>query len=62
VDVRNLRLRRGPPNFGRLTFGAGRFQAAVIEAAIGENLIMAPAELAVFRRESELIDIEVIAR
>jgi phage-related baseplate assembly protein len=62
VDVQNLRLRRCPAGFGRISFGAVPFQSAVIEAAPGENLAMAAIEIAVFRIDSELIDIEVVER
>jgi phage-related baseplate assembly protein len=59
VDVQNLHLRRCPPAFGRITFGAVPFQDEVIEAGAGENLVMGPAEIAVFRLDSALLDLEV---
>jgi hypothetical protein len=62
VDVQNLRLRRCPAAFGRITFGAVPFQTKVYEGTVGENLVMGPSEVAVFRLDSDLIDVEVIAR
>ena len=62
VDVQNLRLRRCPPGFGRISFGAVPFQSAVIEAGAGENLALAATEIAVFRLDGELIDIAVVER
>src|SRR6266536_2386655 len=60
VDVQNLHLRRCPAAFGRVTFGATPFQATVFEAAVGENLTMGPTEIAFFRLDSGLIEIEVV--
>ena len=62
VDVQGMRLRRCPPAFGRITFGAVPYQADVVEVAPGENLAIGPAEVAVFRLDSELIDVQVVAR
>jgi hypothetical protein len=62
VDVQNLRLRRCPAAFGRITFGAIPFQTEVIEAPIGENLGMGAREIALFRLDSQLINIEVVPR
>jgi Baseplate J-like protein len=62
VDVQNLRLRRCPPTLGRIAFGAVRFQSEVVEAGAGENLVMGPTEIAVFRVDSALLDLEVTAR
>jgi uncharacterized phage protein gp47/JayE len=62
VDVQNLRLRRCPPAFGRIAFGAVRFQSEVVEAGAGENLVMGPTEIAVFRADSALLDLQVTAR
>jgi hypothetical protein len=62
VDVQDMHLRRCPPAFGRITFGPVRFQSVVIEEPGGENLSMAPTEIAVFRLDSDLIDIEVTER
>lgn len=62
VDVQNMHLRRCPPAFGRITFGGVPFQLAVLEAAVGENLVMGPMEIALFGIDSTFSDIEVIAR
>jgi hypothetical protein len=62
VDVQNLRLRRCPASFGVITFGAVPFQLGVIEAPPGENLALEATEIAVFRLDSELIEIEVVGR
>lgn len=61
IDVQQLHLRRCPPQFGRV--GLGRylsFQNDVIEMAIGENIDLQPVEIAVFKIDSRLIEIEVI--
>ncbi|MCB0108295.1 MAG: baseplate J/gp47 family protein [Caldilineaceae bacterium] len=60
VDVQQLHLRRCPPDFGRITFGAVPFQTLIIEAAIGDNLAMGATELAVFSPDSDLIDFAVV--
>ena len=60
VDVQQLHLRRCPPAFGRITFGAVPHQSGIIEVAVGENLVMGATELAVFRSDSDLIDFEVV--
>jgi hypothetical protein len=57
-----MHLRRSPPAFGRITFGAVPFQSTTLEAAVGENLLMGPREIAIFRLDSGLIDIEVVRR
>jgi hypothetical protein len=62
VDVQGLHLRRCPPAFGRITFGPIAFQAEVIEAGAGENLVMGATEIAVFRLDSALLDLQVVAR
>ncbi|MFE5923668.1 baseplate J/gp47 family protein [Streptomyces sp. NPDC056468] len=62
LDVQDLRLRRNPPAFGRLTLGAVPFQSEVVEAGVGENLALGPTEIAVFRVDGELLDMEVTAR
>jgi hypothetical protein len=51
LDVQDLRLRRTPAD------GAG-----VVEAAPGENLVLAPAEVAVFAVDGELSDLQVVGR
>jgi Baseplate J-like protein len=62
IDVQNLRLRRCPPGFGRISFGAVPFQSAVIEAGPGENLTLGATEIAVFRIDGELSDIAIVER
>jgi uncharacterized phage protein gp47/JayE len=62
LDVQNLHLRRCPPVFRRISFGNVPFQTAVIEAAVGENLVMGQTEIAIFRVDSDLTTIEVISR
>ena len=62
VDVQDVHLRRCPAAFGRISFGGVPFQAQVIEAPVGENLRMSRTEIAVFRLDSELIQIEVEPR
>jgi uncharacterized phage protein gp47/JayE len=60
VDIQQLHLRRNPPRLGTISFGSSeRFQAEVVEAAIGENIELLPDEIAVFRVDSPLIDLEV---
>ncbi|MGI5328753.1 baseplate J/gp47 family protein [Actinomadura nitritigenes] len=61
VDVRGLHLRRLPPAFGRITFGAVPQQSAVAEAAVGENLHMGRNELAVFASGGDALDITLVA-
>jgi uncharacterized phage protein gp47/JayE len=63
IDVQQLHLRRCPPLFGGITFGRrGRFQGEVIEVAVGENLPLQPDEIAVFKVDAELIDLQVSDR
>jgi uncharacterized phage protein gp47/JayE len=62
VDVQRLHLRRHPAAFGRITFGEVVFQTTVVDAAVGQNLVMGPTELPVFRDDSELHDLELVAR
>ena len=62
VDVQNLRLRRCPAAFGRITFGSVPFQSTVVEMGPGENLALNASEVAVFRIDSDLIDLEVVPR
>ncbi|MFE5587284.1 baseplate J/gp47 family protein [Kitasatospora sp. NPDC056531] len=62
VDVQQLHLRRLPPAFGRITFGAVPQQSGVVEAAVGENLVLGPTEVAVFRPDSLLVDVAMVVR
>jgi len=63
IDVQQLHLRRCPPLLATITFGKSqRFQDQVIEAAVGENLLLLPDEIAVFEIDSRLIDLQVSDR
>jgi uncharacterized phage protein gp47/JayE len=63
VDVQNLHLRRYPPTFGTIVFGdREQFQGAFIEADLGANLSLTSNEIATFRYDSRLIDLEVSDR
>jgi uncharacterized phage protein gp47/JayE len=63
IDVQQLHLRRCPPLLATITFGKSqRFQGQVIEAAVGENLLLLPDEIAVFEIDSQLIDLQVSDR
>ncbi|MFE6176240.1 baseplate J/gp47 family protein [Streptomyces sp. NPDC056464] len=60
VDVQRLHLRRYPPAFGRITFGEVPHQTTVVDAAVGQNLLMGPTELPVFRSDAALHDLELV--
>lgn len=62
VDVQQLRLRRCPPAFGRISFGSVPHQTGIIEAAVGENLEMRATEQAVFHADGDLIEFEVVTK
>lgn len=62
VDVQQLHLRRCPPAFGRITFGAVPHQSGLIEAGAGENLEMGATELAIFGSDSDLLGFEVVTQ
>ena len=62
VDVQHMHLRRCPPAFGRITFGAVPFQSAVIEAPAGESLELGPTEVAIFRLDSDLTELDLVPR
>jgi uncharacterized phage protein gp47/JayE len=63
VDVQNLHLRRYPPSFGTIVFGdREQFRGAVIEADLGANLALTSNEIATFRYDSQLIDLQVSDR
>jgi uncharacterized phage protein gp47/JayE len=62
VDVQNMHLRRCPPAFGRITFGAVPFQSAVIEAPTGDSLALGQTEVAIFRLDSDLTELELVPR
>lgn len=60
VDVQNVHLRRCPAAYGRVSFGGVPFQSAIVEMPVGENVQMGRTEIAIFRLDSELIQIEVV--
>jgi uncharacterized phage protein gp47/JayE len=60
VDVQHLHLRRCPAAFGRISFGAVPYGLDVVEAPVGENLPMGPTEIAVFRIDGDLVDVEAV--
>jgi uncharacterized phage protein gp47/JayE len=62
LDVQGLHLRRSPAAFGRITFGAVPLQLAPAEAAVGENLVMGPTELAIFAPGGEALDVTLVTR
>jgi hypothetical protein len=63
TDIQGLHLRRCPPRFLGINFGERRqFRNQVIEAAVGENLILTPDEIAIFEIDSQLFDVEVSDR
>jgi hypothetical protein len=60
IDVQGLRLRRCPPLLERITFGRhGRFQGEVVELPVGENLDLDPDEIAEFKIDGDLLDVQV---
>ena len=59
VDVQNLHLRRCPPAFAEINFAGADFGQSV-ELAVGDNLPLAPDEVAVFTLDSPLSDITVV--
>jgi uncharacterized phage protein gp47/JayE len=62
VDVQDLHLRRRPAAFGRFSFGGAAFQTQAIESPVGANVAMGRTEIAVFRVDSDLIEIEAAPR
>jgi uncharacterized phage protein gp47/JayE len=63
IDVRDLRLLRCPPLYGRVIFCKElKFQDTAIEASCGDNIILETREIAVFKPDSDLIQLEVQAR
>lgn len=60
LDVQGVHLRRSPASFGRITFGDVPFQDVLAEAAVGENLLMGPTELAVFAAGGDGLDVTVV--
>ncbi|MEU1471682.1 baseplate J/gp47 family protein [Streptomyces sp. NPDC005761] len=61
VDVQNLRLRRFAPAFGQ-TYYRGATYGGAQELSAGENLVLAPDEIAQFSVDSSIVDIQVVAR
>lgn len=64
TDVQNLRLRRCPPQFGEVVFGApvvfaNSYDISQIEMPCGGNLVLAANEVAVFAADSNLTDLSV---
>ncbi len=63
IDVRDLRLVRCPPRYGRVVFCKElEFQDKAIEASCGDNIVLDTREIAVFKPDSDLIQLEVQAR
>ncbi len=63
IDVQGLHLRRCPPLYGRVSLGRYlSFQPDVIEMPVGQNIDLQPVEIAVFKVDSRLIEIEVSER
>ena len=60
IDVQQLHLRRHPAAFGRITFGGVPHQSTVMDAAVGNNLVMGPTELPVFHTDAALHDLELV--
>ncbi|SDM01996.1 baseplate J/gp47 family protein [Nonomuraea jiangxiensis] len=60
LDVQRLHLRRHPAAFGRITFGEVAFHTTTVQAAVGQNLVMGPTELPVFRPDADLHDLELV--
>ncbi|MEV5847062.1 baseplate J/gp47 family protein [Streptomyces sp. NPDC051985] len=60
VDVQQLHLRRSPAASGPVTFGALAGQSVTAEAAVGENLVMGPTELAIFSPSGDALDIALV--
>ena len=60
VDVQGLHLRRCPPQFGRTTYSRRRaFQSDPAEADLSDNIRLAPDEIAAFRFDSPLFDLQI---
>lgn len=58
-DVQDLRLRRCPALMGTITFGDHpTFQTQDLELGLGENLDLRPDEIAVFKVDDTLLDVQ----
>jgi uncharacterized phage protein gp47/JayE len=63
LDVTQLRLRRFPALLNRVNFGRrGRFRSEAVEAPVGESLELELDEIAEFRVDDELLEVEVTDR
>lgn len=63
LDVTQLRLRRFPALLNRVNFGRrGRFRSEAVELPVGENLELELDEIAEFRVDEELVELEVTDR
>ncbi|MFJ8596589.1 baseplate J/gp47 family protein [Streptomyces sp. NPDC093598] len=59
VDVQNLRLRRFAPAFGQTYYGGATYGGAQ-ELSVGENLDLAPDEIARFSVDTSMADLRVV--
>ncbi|MFF8605518.1 baseplate J/gp47 family protein [Streptomyces sp. NPDC015346] len=59
VDVQNLRLRRFAPAFGQTYYGGATYGGAQ-ELSVGENLDLAPDEIARFSVDTSMADLQVV--
>ncbi|WP_306326771.1 baseplate J/gp47 family protein [Streptomyces venezuelae] len=59
VDVQNLRLRRFAPAFGQTHYGGGTYGGSQ-ELSVGENLNLAPDEIARFSVDTSMADLQVV--
>ncbi|MGX1886723.1 baseplate J/gp47 family protein [Streptomyces sp. NPDC055287] len=59
VDVQNLRLRRFAPAFGQTSYGGGTYGGSQ-ELSVGENLDLAPDEIARFSVDTSMADLQVV--
>lgn len=59
VDVQNLRLRRFAPAFGQTAYGGGTYGGSQ-ELSVGENLDLAPDEIARFSVDTSMADLQVV--
>ncbi|WP_435971997.1 baseplate J/gp47 family protein [Streptomyces sp. Qhu_M48] len=59
VDVQNLRLRRFAPAFGQTYYGGGTYGGSQ-ELSVGENLRLAPDEIARFSVDTSMADLQVV--
>ncbi|WP_393062896.1 baseplate J/gp47 family protein [Streptomyces sp. LN549] len=59
VDVQSLRLRRFAPAFGQTYYGGGTYGGSH-ELSVGENLDLAPDEIARFSVDTSMADLQVV--